>query len=87
MEGLGVLVEYGNVSEERLRLATFICLVIVVLANVVAGFANWQAYSSRVQTQELLAEWRQKAEKMTVRIEALEAAELAKPQQPPPRQQ
>jgi hypothetical protein len=73
--------------ERTLAAATFLCLVIVMLANVAAGFANWQAYEDRRQTQELFEKWRRQADDLAVRIAALEAAELAKPPQPQRRQQ
>jgi ABC-type enterochelin transport system permease subunit len=74
-------------NEERLRAATFVALVIVMLANVVAALANWQAYEARSQTQALFAEWKRQAAELNVRIGALEAVEQTKQQRLPPLQQ
>ena len=93
-EGLGVSARQGRegnlwagnmMSEKLLRVATFAALVIVMLANVAAGFANWRAYADRRQTQQMLAEWGRQADALSARIDALEAGEPARqPQQRQP---
>jgi Flp pilus assembly protein TadG len=81
MEGLGVTGGEQDMTDNGLRTVTFAALVIVMLANVVAALANWQALEVRQQTQAALAEWHRSASTLQARIEALEASPRATPPQ------
>ena len=73
-------------TENQLRTATLVALVIVMVASVLSAVVNWQTWWHREQMQGLYLDWQSQRAALEGRLASVER-ELAKLQQPQRQQQ